>query len=67
VKRAVAVLLLVAGGTLGVLAPPLSGGTLLAVALIVVGGEWLIRLTLPGVGSCSIDEACDLLAAEQHS
>ena len=65
-RRALALVLLLAGGVLGVLAPPLSGGTLLAVLLIAGGGEWLIRLTIPGVGSCTIDEACDLLAAEQR-
>lgn len=65
-RLALALALLVAGGVIGLRSPALSGGTLLGVLVIIAGAEWLIRLTLPLVDAGTLEDAADLIAAEQH-
>jgi hypothetical protein len=61
-----AVVLLAVGVVLGLLARPLSGGTLLAGLLIVAGGRLAIELATPAT-TCTIDEACEILAAQRRA
>lgn len=63
---ALALALVAVGFVLGVLATPLSGGTVLGVLLICSGFWWLIGLTAPRT-HISLNEACELLDEQRRA
>jgi len=66
VKRLGALALIVAGTVIGLTGNALSGSTILAVLLILAGGWWGIPLMAP-TNVITLDEACDIVEAEQRA